>query len=325
MPQTRSVRNWKEYNKSLVKRGAIIFTFDENYFGTLYYDDAQKRGGVRRYSNFMYEYLLTIKVMLRLPWRATIGFATELLRRAFYNEDVIVPDYAHSSREVSKLDLKIKQFIPERVSTGMELAFDSTGVNIYNASGWHQSKYGKDNKCQKREQWKIHIAIDLSNMQIMSVVCTSSNVNDCEVVQEMCEGISGSVSSVRGDGAYDTEVFRKLIHDWGAKAIIPPSRTSKAQDELKKRPKVKKDCLLERDESIKMIRGFDNFDEGLKHWKLESGYHRRSLVESCMCRFKRIFGFYLQQKTDSGRRNEVIAKVNLLNLMASLGRAEYSS
>jgi len=38
---------------------------------------------------------------------------------------------------------------------------------------------------------------------------------------------------------------------------------------------------------------------------------------------RKTFGFNLQQKNDSGRRNELIAKVNLLNLMASLGKAEY--
>jgi hypothetical protein len=42
-----------------------------------------------------------------------------------------------------------------------------------------------------------------------------------------------------------------------------------------------------------------------------------------MCRFKRSFGFNLQQKTDNGRINEIITKMNILNLMASFGRAEY--
>lgn len=76
---------------------------------------------------------------------------------------------------------------------------------------------------------------------------------------------------------------------------------------------------------IKEIRQYESFDEGLKAWKVSSGYHRRSLVESCMFRLKRTFGFYLQQKTEAGRLNEVITKVNALNLMASFGRAEYTS
>jgi hypothetical protein len=59
----------------------------------------------------MYEYLLTLKVMLRLPWRATMGFAECLLEKAFEHEKVAVPDYAHASREARKLNLKIKRWV----------------------------------------------------------------------------------------------------------------------------------------------------------------------------------------------------------------------
>lgn len=81
MPNIKKVRNWSEYNKSLIKRGAIIFTFEEKYLEELYFSGKQKRGGVKEYSEKMYEFLLTIKVMLRFPWRATIGFAGGLLKK----------------------------------------------------------------------------------------------------------------------------------------------------------------------------------------------------------------------------------------------------
>lgn len=323
MPSIKKVRNWKEYNKNLVKRGAIIFTFDEKYLEELYFSGKQKRGGVKEYSEKMYEFLLTIKVMLRFPWRATIGFAGGMLERISSGQAKI-PDYAHAAREANKLDLKVKHYAPIKLSAGMDIAFDSTGVNVYGTSGWHQRKHGKDNLYKKRDQWKkIHLALDLDTMQIVSVTYTDSNVNDCEVVKELCDGIKGNVTSVRADGAYDTEEFYRIIHDWGAKAMIPAARTSKAQDELKSRIKHQKPHLEQRDNMIKEIRKHENFDVGLKAWKMSSGYHRRSLVEACMYRLKRTFGFNLQQKNDRGRRNEVITKINLLNLMASFGKAEY--
>ena len=212
-----------------------------------------------------------------------------------------------------------------KVSAGMEIAFDSTGVNIYTKSGWHQRRYAKDTIHHKRDQWKkVHIALDLNSMQIISVAYTNSNVNDCEVVKELCEATEGPVERVRADGAYDTEEFHKIITDWGAKALIPPAKTSKAQDERKNPPKIPKNYLEQRDRMIKEIREHEPFEEGLKAWKVTSGYHRRSLVESCMFRLKRAFGFHLQQKTENSRKNEVITKINILNLMASFGRAEYS-
>ena len=52
--------------------------------------------------------------------------------------------------------------------------------------------------------------MDLNTMQILSVTYTDNNVNDCEVVKELCDGIEGPVSSVRADGAHDTEEFYKI-------------------------------------------------------------------------------------------------------------------
>ncbi len=97
----------------------------------------------------------------------------------------------------------------------------------------------------------------------------------------------------------------------------PPARTSKSQDELKSKPKQKKRFLQQRDRTIKEIRKYKDFDEGLKRWKIQSGYHRRSLIESFMFRLKKAFGFNLQHKTDRARKNEIIIKINLLNQMVS--------
>lgn len=322
----QKVRNWKDYNKALKKRGAIILTFEESYIKNLYYQAKQARGGIRKYTSEMYEYLLSIKVLLRLPWRAVTGFAEGLLGKIGYQEELRIPDYAHASREVGKLNLRIKSFKKINLASGCEIAFDSTGVNVYTTSGWHQRKHGKQALYQKKEQWKkIHVAIDLDSMEVLSVSYTHSTTNDCEVIQDLCKGISDKVSSVRADGAYDTGEFREIIHKWGAKDLIPPARTSKAQDELQKKPKIKKEYLKNRDEMIKEIRQYESFDEGLKAWKVNSGYHRRSLIEAFMFRLKRTFGFNLQHKTDKARLNEIITKMNLLNLMASFGRAEYRS
>ena len=152
MPHTQyKVRNWKEYNKSLQKRGGIIFTFDQEYILKLYHAEQQERGGVKIYSFLMYEYLLTVKVLLRLPWRSTTHFVENLLKKSFPKLSIKVPDYAHASREANKLKLSIKQYVP-RNTDGMELVLDSTGVSIYTTSGWHQTKHGKNTGCREMEK-----------------------------------------------------------------------------------------------------------------------------------------------------------------------------
>jgi transposase len=324
MSKLQRVRNWNNYNRALKKRGAIIFTFCENYLEELYYSGVQEKGGARRYSDKMYEYLLTVKLLFRFPWRQTIGFAEGMFGKVFKSKELRAPDYAHASRSSGKLKLRVKNVALKEIGAGKEIAFDSTGVNIYDSSGWHLRKYGKNNLCSGREQWKkIHVAIDLDSMEVLSVAYTDSNINDCEVVSEMSKDIKGKIKEVIADGAYDTAEFRKIIHNLGARDLIPPARTSKTQDELRNKTKTKKEYLAYRDEVIKGIREHDSFDEGLKAWKISSGYHKRSRVESFMFRFKKTFGFNLQQKTEQGRKNEVIAKVNILNQMIALGKAEY--
>ena len=324
MPMTqKKIRNWSEYNKSLVKRGHLLLSFDSDYLERLYYHSPRQRGGQKIYSPQMYEYLLSIKVFFRLPWRATVGFARGLLKNTFPNKLVLVPDYAHASRACRTLKLKVKPIGLETQGC-LNIAFDSTGVNVYSTSGYHQRKHGKEGLHRKREQWKkVHLAVDLDSMQIVSMAYTESNVNDCEVVNELWDSISNPIESIRADGAYDTFDVYERGHAEGAQIIVPPAITSKAQDELKNPPKIEKDYLVPRDETIHFIRTFETFEEGLKEWKIGSGYHQRSLVETTMFRLKRIFGFHLCLKSDEGRRNELIAKINLLNQMAALGLPYY--
>ncbi len=44
--------------------GEIILSFDENYLAKLYFCGKQKRGGVKEYTDKMYEFLLTVKITL---------------------------------------------------------------------------------------------------------------------------------------------------------------------------------------------------------------------------------------------------------------------
>lgn len=319
----KKIRNWSKYNKSLVKRGQILLDIDEDYLKHLYNEHPQRRGGCRIYTAQMFEFILNIKVFFRLPWRNAVGFAQGLLQKAFPRVFIQVPDYAHASRECRKLKLNIKP-IGLEPKEALHIAIDSTGLNVYSTSGYHQRNYGKEGLYRKRDQWKkVHLAVDLHSLQIVAMSHTPSNTNDCEVVNDLLDSIAKSVDSIRADGAYDTYDLYKRGHREGIQIIVPPATTSKAQNELKKTPKIKHDYLESRDAIIHSIRQFETFEEGLKQWKINSGYHLRSLVETTMFRLKRIFGFNLSLKSDTGRCNELIAKINLLNQMAALGMPQY--
>ena len=54
-------------------------------------------------------------------------------------------------------------------------------------------------------------------------------------------------------------------------------------------------------------------------WKVESGYHKRSLVETHMYRFKNLFSEKLQARKFENQATEVFLKTKILNKMTALG------
>jgi hypothetical protein len=320
MPTAKKVRNWKEYNRSLENRGEIIFTIHEEYYQKLYYTGKQVQGGVRRYNKEMFEFILMIQSVLRLPLRAAVGLARS---RLFKIENPRLPHFGHISRMVNRLSMKVKAYPP--LKKGIVLSFDSTGVSIYSTSNWHRRQHS----LSAHNKWrKIHLAMDLSSGQILDCEVSHSTMNDCMVVESMINRFKNKylIKQLIADGAYDTYDIYRIGTELNAEMIIPPAKTSKPQTDLVKYKQGKcgyRDYLKPRDDVIHFIRRYLSFAEGLKAWKQTSGYHQRSKIESTMHRLKSTFGFAFRYRNKQARKNEAIIKTNLLNQILLLGKAEY--
>lgn len=59
--------------------------------------------------------------------------------------------------------------------------------------------------------------------------------------------------------------------------------------------------------------------EGLAHWKLVLGCHRRSLVETAMCRFKQLIAGEISLHNYNCQVGEVMAYVGAINKLNALG------
>ena len=68
------------------------------------------------------------------------------------------------------------------------------------------------------------------------------------------------------------------------------------------------------DENLRSIR-----KQGRKKWKDSSGYHRRSIAENAMFRYKSIIGPILKARTFETQKAEAIIACMILNRMTSLG------
>ncbi len=77
--------------------------------------------------------------------------------------------------------------------------------------------------------------------------------------------------------------------------------------------------LEARNKAILEILGFGSDEEARKLWKKLKGYHKRSLSETAMFRFKTLFGSDLTSRRFENQKTEVWAKCLAINRMNSLG------
>jgi len=59
--------------------------------------------------------------------------------------------------------------------------------------------------------------------------------------------------------------------------------------------------------------------QGRKAWKQEVGYHRRSLAETAVYRFKQLIGPRLRARNKANQAAEVYAAIAAINYMNTLG------
>lgn len=101
-----------------------------------------------------------------------------------------------------------------------------------------------------------------------------------------------------GDGAYDKRKCYNAIVARGAKPTIPPRKDAAIWEN-------EPDCQKEhpRNQVLERIS-----QVGRQQWKQESGYHRRSLAETTMFRFKTIFGATLRRRLFDNQAVELFLK-----------------
>jgi hypothetical protein len=71
--------------------------------------------------------------------------------------------------------------------------------------------------------------------------------------------------------------------------------------------------------AVMEIAGLGGDDYARKLWKKLRGYHRRSLAETGMYRFKTLFGGQLKSRTFERQQAEALVKSEALNIMTALG------
>ena len=368
-PKTSIYRigNWSEYNQALKQRGSLTVWFSEAVIEGWYYEGPTKQGAQFTYSDIAIKTALIFRSLFRLPFRQTEGFVQSLIQLMGLGLDT--PDYSVLCRlparrtalqagrqEVLKVDLDVQNTsdgvhaclcdarLPARsAQAGRQVVVDSTGAKVFGEGEWKVRQHG----WSKRRTWrKLHIAVDEATGEILAETLTTNGMDDASQVDPLLAQIQQEIERFGADGAYDKEkVYKALKHppnqEVPIQPIIPPRRNAKIwQHGNCKHPP------LPRDENLRKIR-----KKGRKGWKQECGYYRRSIAETGMSRYKRIFGLPVRctlacaQRASrqtgphllahtlerqqaclqrGAPRRQVEARTNcaILNRMASLGRPD---
>jgi hypothetical protein len=294
------IRNWKQYNQALVRRGSITLWVDPETLQAWRYQGPARRGAQFRYSDTAIQCVLTLRSVYHLPLRATEGFARSIF--GLMGLDLPVPDYTTLCRRAESLCITL----PKKADGPLHLVIDSTGLKVYGEGEWKVRQHGYS----KRRTWiKLHLAIDPESHEIRAAMVSEPGVTDAEAVPDLLAQEEGPVEAVEADGAFDRQGVYEELERRGAKAVIPPRRDAKIR-----RHGNKAGPRLARDENLRRIRKI-----GRAAWKQESGYHRRSLGETAMFRMKTIFGGGVASRRTQRQAKEVGIRCRALNIMTHQG------
>ena len=300
------IRNWKKYNTALVQRGSITIWFSADSIEKwLSKGRTFRKGRPHIYSDEAILCMLIIRAVYHLPLRTLQGFVASLA--CLMRLSLPVPSYPQICRRAMALGQEIKRLSKKRPT---DIVFDSSGMKIYGEGEWKVRVHGKT----KRRMWrKIHLAICPDSHDVILECVTENSVIDSEVVPRMQKKLPKTVKRGYGDGAYDKEGCYQAFFEGLIEPVVPPQRNAVLQNEESK------PWQRSRNNALREITGLGGDDDARKLWKILKGYHRRSLAETAMYRFKTLFGNSLRSRTMKNQRSEVFSRCLAMNEMNGLG------
>lgn len=295
------IRNWKDYNIALRSRGSLTLWIDQSLIDSwINVVKSGRPGSSHKYADSAIFALLAVGQLLHLPLRQTQGFASSVFH--LLNISLPVPDYSTLCRRSSKLKVKLAGKPASKIK---HLLVDSSGLKVFGEGEWKVRTHGKD----KRRTWrKLHISMDGETLLMTAAVVTDNKTLDRKALAQLLEETEGEIGKVCADGAYDTTACYKAIKLRGGLPIIPPKSNAVIGG---------KKWFEDRDEHLRQIQ-----QTGLKEWKVQSGYHRRSLVENAFYRLKTVFTEKLRSRTEDRQMTEALIRCAVMNRLTRLGMPE---
>jgi hypothetical protein len=340
------LRNWKEYNANLRRRGSLTLWLDNETVAS--WGDTQpqmhrtgQRGRPRQYSATAIQCMLTIRAVYHLPLRATVGFVESVFELMGYAGRLSVADPSTLSRRAATLKVALPV---SRSDEPLHLVVDSTGLKVYGEGEWKVKKHGW---VYHRTWLKVHLGVDANTSEgkgeIRVLGVSVPKVGDSQGLPQLLEAEQSALAQVTGDGAYHARHCYEAVASRPERplAVFPPPRERRRgqhprPDRGHERPDHMRratkqgdfqgyslhtwqhgNCKappLDRDQHVRRIRRV-----GRARWKEEVDYHKRSLAETAVFRLKAIFGAGVSSRKMATQTTEVFIRGAALNRMTALG------
>ena len=296
------IHNWSDYNTALVQRGSLCLWLDEETVHNWRSQErTKKRGKPKVYSDQAIACTLRLGAVYHLPLRAMQGLLASLV--ALAGAEVPVPNYSTLCRRRKTMTVVLS---PPAPTEPLHLVVDGTGLKVFGDGEWKVRQHGTS----KRRTWrKVHLAVDQQTGLIRAAATTPNSMSDGQMLPKLLDQVPQPICQVSADGGYDRRSCYEAIARCGAKAAIPPRRGAKIWQHGNSKAE-----RLARDENLRRIRRV-----GRAKWKRESGYHRRSLIETAMFRLKTLFGNTLRARGEAAQNAETLLRLDAMNKMTALG------
>ncbi|WP_353289161.1 transposase [Wolbachia endosymbiont (group A) of Pogonocherus hispidulus] len=187
---------------------------------------------------------------------------------------------------------------------------------IYSNTPGHSKENSADRKYRSYEQVrKLHVMLSVNSKKAIAARYSNGVYSDhygaCDLLEEV--NFQHKIKALYADRAYDRHKLYKLCKKYDIKTKVLPKKDAAEHPEI--------DYMSDRNAAIRLIKLYG--EDGMKEWKKEVNYGKRSYIEGFFSRLKQIFGFSFRNKSEINREKELLIKCYLLNKFTDIGMAKF--
>jgi hypothetical protein len=270
--------DWPSYNRSLVRRGEILFSHDflETWDSKVDRMNKNKKGKPFIFPDSFILAIGHIRLCFHLPYRQTEGVI-----KATGKSLPSYPSYGHVCKRINKrLNVGVSNSIDD-YDDYIVIAVDSTGIKITNRGQWMSDKWGLG---KKKGYIKIHVAVNIRTKEVLALNVTDEKILDGKIMKKLVENVlevnqnDKKIKSLLGDGAYDSNNNFRFLNEKRIDPIIKVKRNSAV--------------ILSRNNKIRNKEVKQQTKDFLK-WKKTKSYGHRWIAETAFSPIKRMFGEHI--------------------------------